>query len=456
MPAIGDLRPEDTRAVVLDADALGTRDIIDLERFLARPGPARLVLLGEDAGRRGVRGLLRHERARWIAWPPDIEDLQAIAELGDASPAPAAGDEWNGESSRAGRPPAARPAAQSSAPPRPAQAGADAPLAPRHAGARVDSALSAEIAEIERVLGELSEFEVEESIAPATALESEKRTVDAAPEERAAPSPEVGPAAHAPAPRPGESFRADSFRSQVADLADIAQRIEISLLGLREAHEDASTGSASSAALEEVGREVARLVQFARTLGYLVAPPGPGAQSFDLTEMLELFLSEIRGAGPDAPRCLLRSNGALPVRSDRQLLSQAFDALFFVARSAAARGEIVRVQARRDESSSPPWARISIDFPAGRLLEVPAETILEPYGLRRILPELGPNALSAAVRIIEGQGGLCQLEPLSRGRWSWNVALPLAPAGLERVAPVLADGAGAANARAARPEDPFA
>lgn len=499
-------------ALLIEADVLRAEDLLDLERFLARVPTARLILIGEDPGRRGVRALLRGDRVRWMAWPPDLEDMRALAAPRGRGRIPAAREEPARErrtasSSRADTDtddpefppelPATRPSPVRASAARLATTPAAAdeerkPLGePPLARPRLASPISAEIAEIERVLGALSPMGSEISrrttrTGEDLSLAAHLATHAAEPHASSRPHAELPPleaeerglsstsrgepegsASSAHVMQPARAGRADSppesFRAQVADLADIAQRIEFSLQGLREAHEESSPPSSTSSEVETVGREVARLVQFARTLGYLVSPPGPGVQRFELTEMLEVFLSEIRSGGPDAPRCLLRSNGPLLVRSDRQLLSQAFDALFFLARSAAARGEIVRVQARRDEDSEPPTARISIDFPAGRLLEVPTEAIVEPYRLRRILPDLGPNALSAAVRIIEGQGGQCRLEPQSRGRLEWTVTLPLAgtdgeaiPHGLVEKSPDFEPSLGGESSRAARAEDPFA
>jgi hypothetical protein len=70
-------------------------------------------------------------------------------------------------------------------------------------------------------------------------------------------------------------------------------------------------------------------------------------------------------------------------------------------------------------------ALITIEFPAGRLSGVPPETILSPYGLRRIVPTLGPNALAAATGIFAGQGGRALLERRGEGRLAWLLEVPL-------------------------------
>jgi hypothetical protein len=396
-----DLAPAgDARAtVIVDADGTAADDWLALRRWLAESRFARLVLIGDDASRRDVRALLRHDRVRWMSWPPDLEDLRALGDTGSGARASAA------PISRAASPAPSAPDARADE--------------PRTSGAR--DARAGEMEEIERILAASHTADV---AAPATppAAEPAERDDAASSEPSRAVSIRIGDAP-------------DAFRHQVADLADIAQRIEIGLQQLRDAQSEPDMSGVAgggaddpaSDALEHAARDVARLAQFARTLGYLVAPPGPGTQTFDLAELLELFLSEIRTSGPDAPRCLLRSNGALAVRSDRQLLTQAFDALFCLARNSAGRGEIVRVQARRDDDAGG-RAVISIDFPAGRLGQMAPEEIVAPYALRTVYPELGANALSAAVRIIEGQGGRCALARELRGRMEWSVWLPLASA----------------------------
>jgi hypothetical protein len=202
------------------------------------------------------------------------------------------------------------------------------------------------------------------------------------------------------------------FKDQVADLADIAQRIQLSLDG-------ATNGKGET--IERVGQEVERLVQFTRTLGYLVSPPTPGAQTFDLSEMVEVFLAGTPKT-PESPRLLFRGGGELPVRSDRALLSQALDAFVFLAQSCAAKGEIVRLQTRPDGES----CVLTIQFPPGPLADLEPERILQPYGLRRVVPKLGPNALAAATGIIAGQGGRALLERAGQGRLGWMIELPRA------------------------------
>ncbi len=68
----------------------------------------------------------------------------------------------------------------------------------------------------------------------------------------------------------------------------------------------------------------------------------------------------------------------------------------------------------------------SIRFPAGRFEHLHPAKILEPYALRRELPELGANSLAAATGIVSGQGGSVELHKEPGGGLEWLVRLPSA------------------------------
>jgi hypothetical protein len=339
--------------LVWDVDTLAQEDLGFLRRHVARAKGGELVLVGDDVTRRSMRMLLRGNQARFLPWPPDIEDLRALAGA-------------SGHSS-----PVARAAA------------------PRHPAAAAP-AEDDELSQIEDILAG--------GAAPSAAAVRR-------PAEEPVPATRTVPATRLEPPPP-------YFKDQVADLADIAQRIQLSLDG-------ATNGKGET--IERVGQEVERLVQFTRTLGYLVSPPTPGAQTFDLSEMVEVFLAGTPKT-PESPRLLFRGGGELPVRSDRALLSQALDAFVFLAQSCAAKGEIVRLQTRPDGES----CVLTIQFPPGPLADLEPERILQPYGLRRVVPKLGPNALAAATGIIAGQGGRALLERAGQGRLGWMIELPRA------------------------------
>lgn len=218
------------------------------------------------------------------------------------------------------------------------------------------------------------------------------------------------------------------FKHQVADLADIVQCVD---MGLDQAAEDlldpdSQVGVRLAARFEQLCGEVARLRQYTRTLSFMASPPGAGEQTFDLAPMLEEMLT-MRRSEVDAPRYLIRTPDGLPLRSDKLLLTQALDALLFLCHASAGPGGTVRVDGRLVDDEDMP-IQVSIRFPAGQLADLEPNEIVQPYALRRTLPELGPNSLAAATGILRGQGGDVELVKEPRGGLEWLIRLPRAGA----------------------------
>jgi hypothetical protein len=86
--------------LILDCERVPAEDIGFVRRFLERRPEWRLVVLGDEASDRRARGLLALPRARWLAWPPDLEQIAAL--LG-AAPAGGALPESPVEHARAPR-----------------------------------------------------------------------------------------------------------------------------------------------------------------------------------------------------------------------------------------------------------------------------------------------------------------------------------------------------------------
>ena len=376
--------PEEGR-ILVDADAFEVSDRGRIEGFLDAHPAWRLHLCGSDPTRAAARRLLAREGAHWTPWPPDLEELEGLVRApgGGTPSAPAVG--------------------------------------PHDAPAALDA--QAEAASEERLSAEGESAAAISNIDPAPGapahLDPELQREIAAILQR----PETPSTSTPPAPAPAEpASPAPFFRRQVADLADIAQRLRFSLERCREATDvqEESDGEGTSP-IEDLDLELLRLQQFTRTLGYTASPPSRGRQGVDLQLMLEEQLTSLTA---DAPQPLIQFAGAepLPVEADKGLLAQALDAVLFLALSAVGPDGTLLIEAAADGAR----ARVTIAFPAGPIAGLAPATILEPYGLASVLPELGPNALSAARGIVRGQEGSLTLSAGPEDHLLWVLELPLA------------------------------
>jgi hypothetical protein len=332
--------------------------------------------------------------------------------------------------------------------------------AAQQADSEPESAPSADFdEEIERILAVPPQSSAEtdspgvSSPATATAL-GEQRTAAAAPLPRSAPNDPFGAllrdvAAHEDAPveapqdltadsietaqpphgsapgspaTPSPQAPAPYFKHQVADLVDIALRIELSLEMARERallEDDAP-------ALDELELEIQRLLQFTRTLGYLSSPPAAGRTRIALGQMVEEMLAEA-GNDDHSPRYLWRSDGLLHVRCDKTLMHHALEAVLYLVHHCAGSAGTVRVEGRESNADGKPAGEVelSLRFPPGPLSGLEPATAVVPYALRTMLPDLGPNALAAATGILRGQGGDLSLSTAGP-EWVWRLRLPRA------------------------------
>jgi hypothetical protein len=208
------------------------------------------------------------------------------------------------------------------------------------------------------------------------------------------------------------------YKGQIADLNDLAQRLHLDLFALED---DASLqGHSIAMALRE---DVARLSQFARTLGFLAAPPAQGNQTFSLATLVQEQISTLAGLGPEAPRFLFRGQAQAEVRSDKMLVVSALDALLQVAGQCAGKHpETVRIECSVQQGH----AVIQIGFQQGPIAHFTPEEVFEPYALRACLTDIGPNALSAARSIIQSQGGDLILDKPAGEPCTFVLTLPLA------------------------------
>jgi hypothetical protein len=65
--------------LLLDCDALPPEDLGIARRFAGRPGGWTVVLVGSDPRTRVARGLSALGASRWLPWPPDLDQLRALA-----------------------------------------------------------------------------------------------------------------------------------------------------------------------------------------------------------------------------------------------------------------------------------------------------------------------------------------------------------------------------------------
>jgi hypothetical protein len=465
-----DLALESGRAglVLLDVDATPLEDVGYVRRFLAAHAGIELVALGTDARGRAARAL---GARRHTPWPPDVEELAALVAAARAAA-------QTGGRGAASAPPAATAGAAArtetpTAPPAPAAAddelelvrailddtrrrpdgegGREREPADEQGPAQVESQRARSFREAfpDDDGDEEDDDDADEAGGPAgvalddphaparaRAHEDEDEDNDDEVDERHAPTglatrPERDDAADARAGRSGAPPAAHEppawWRAQVADLADVAQRIDLALRRLAAAAPDIDEGAEEEAhaRLRELEGDVARLLQFARTLGYVAAPPAAGTQVFDLGEIVHLHAASLASSGADAPRCQFKTARGADVRSDKELVSQALDAAFFLVRCTAHKGDLVRAQVGVVDDGGA-WVELTLDFPSGPLEGLPIDEITAPYGLADLYPELGPNALAAAAGIVAGQGGHLALQARPRARLTWTLRLPRA------------------------------
>jgi hypothetical protein len=388
--------------LLLDAELLPREDLGLLRRFLERLPGWRIWLVGDDPRAGAAATLCGERRARWLPWPLDVEFLPRLLE-----------------------PPSGATTARATEP--------DEPEAPQHRDAREDQFDDLEseppawraLPEAPDDARAAAEPEGDE-LAEIEAILSDPDYHPGAPRSTPpgpAPDPFAGddpePFLAAPDLSPAPARLPRWYRSQVADLADLAQRLQLSILALRERR---VAGEDGARALDELEADVLRLVMFARTLGFLAAPPPPGASDLDLSVLLRELLGGLSGADGGAPRFLLDAAPELAVRADKGLLVQAFDALLALPMLCGSRGDVVRLVVRSSDGT----VEVDITFPAGPLEGREPADVLEPYGLRRVLPEVGANALAAAGAIFEGQGGQLALDRLRDGSLRFRVELPRA------------------------------
>ena len=473
--------PSSCGRAVLDADRLAVEDIGLVRRFLERQPHWSLLLVGARSSAPAVRAFRSHPSAEFWVWPIDVDELAqllrppelATYEIPRVTAAPAR--------ARAGR-----PAGQRSTPPRAPTPAAHArslspelreieailgtrsePRTSSGRAARTDVsgslALARRPAEPEYELDELERFDELEQAALVDSdedselefdleLEDDELEVVFSPEESDADAPlaarssssgreleafdreALAGAARARTPRareeaaPPPAKRAswwpeeapDFYRQQIAELADLAQCIELSHDAFRR------DPAAKPRVLETLGRDVRRLVDFARTLRHLVSPLPVGGSRIDTGELVEELLGNLVRSEVPMPRFVFRNEVGLSVHTTRPLLAEALGAVLQLICTCTAGEGNVRVVTRRLESSD--QVCVEFRFPKGPLSAGHVPDLAQPYALRRELPELPPNGLAAAVAILRAQGGslAARLDPGDQEQLMVRITLPCA------------------------------
>jgi len=409
--------------LLLDADGIPQTDLGLVTRFLAHHPRWQLWLFGEDDHCRVARTLLALPQSRWCGWPLDLEQLQRLLVASGDAPLP----------SKLRVAPERKEVDRPATPPRPSSRGSQTKL--EEDLDKIESILAGDtLADGSSTVPERPHDapDPEELSLTHEELEAFQASIAANYPEGESTTETETTEAQEPDPPSAGSVPPRWYRSQVADLADIAQRLDLALNALREQHQEAGAGGDTSGALddpiERLSHDALRLVQFSRTLGYLAAPPGQGDDLLRLDTLLQETMSGMADSGSGRARFLFRAEGPLEVRSDKGLMVLVLDAVLALANGAAGpEGEVRASAVEVVGEEGPSQAELRISFPTGPLAEIPPPEVLEPYGLRGKLPGLGPNALAAASRILEGQGG-CLLygEGDEQGQALFILSLPCA------------------------------
>ncbi|MFT7485962.1 MAG: hypothetical protein ACI9F9_001815 [Candidatus Paceibacteria bacterium] len=401
--------------ILVDADHFEVRTLDLLGAFLNHSPGWELVLLSTGGNFGGLRELLRLPRSKWILSPLALESIHELLQAPSTEAC------------------ASIPATTLTPEPR-----AQRPTPPSSPALGENSA--GFLDEVERILrgdAQLSppaprQETGSEFGAAGPAVSLAEPQLDLRPAPGPVPSKvELSERSELPSPTiSGPIPPAPYFKHQVADLADLVQCVDLGLDQVvnEVAEIEGPRAERLAAQFEQMSGEVARLRQFTHTLSFLASPPAGGQQTIDIGPLLEEMLTSRRGE-PEAPRFLLRTPEPLSIRTDKILLSQALDALLFFCQVSAGSEGTVRVDGRTlepDLGADTGTVQVSIRFPAGRFSEFSPAEILEPYSLRRELPELGANSLAAASGIVRGQGGTLELHKEPKGGLEWLLRLPMA------------------------------
>lgn len=408
--------------LILQGDNFPDEDIGFVRRFLVNNPHWSLVLVGKDAGTRPARVILGMDRTRWLALPPDLDQMRELVRY-PSVPEPPSWERKEEESEVAPPPPPApatlvlppqeqAPAPRSRVEPA-SPAAAPAPVRPLSPGTPVAPPEAAAPtqpppqvpqqparAPAPAAAGPFAEVLAAAPPDPLPTPLSADRTLQHAPSEQVSPEParaDRAPTTAPTEPPAGAGLDAGEMRAQVAALADIAQRLELSI----------ESGEGTPPGLGAPDAELARLRRFTHMLGHVTSPPGRGAESFDLGDLLEEKLAAAALSGPRSTRFLPKGERGLRVLADQGAVATALEALIDLARTCARPNGVIKAPYRRGADGQ---CEVVLDFPAGPLADADPARALRPGGVQQELPDLGPADLPAAAALIGGQGGTLRIE----------------------------------------------
>ena len=393
--------------LLLAGDGFPLEDIGLVRRFLANNPHWELVLIGRDPGALAPRQLLAFERTRWLAWPPDLEQLRWLVRPPDGPP-PRPEPPPEGPS---------RAPTRSAAPAAPAvPAGRREPEDPELADERPAAELHSAGSDPDRTPPEAAARTWGVSAPSAGGSRAEGTPRASAPAAGLASAPPGAPgstAAAGPGDRPPSSGdTAAPLGDYVGPLADLVQRVDLSMGLYRDTSPDAA----------QAADEVDGLRQMTHMLKRVAAPPGRGAERFDAGELFEERLAAITIQSPREVRFLPRGERGHAVRADRGAVSEALSSLLALARGCTAPSGVVLAPFAPTADGR---MRLELEFPAGPLTGLDPAQLIEPGGLAGRVAGIGAADLPAARSLARSQGGELVLAAEPGDRLRATLELPL-------------------------------
>ena len=237
--------------------------------------------------------------------------------------------------------------------------------------------------------------------------------------------------------RPGAAER----RLELAELADIAQRLQLAFAQLCDAAAETDPGGFAA-----YGYDLERLLAFTRRLGEGAgAEPAEGAASarpwtegaaqaraaqpngFEVTGLVQERLAAVIARSPGAPRTDCAADGPIHVAAERADVAAALDTFLRLGLRCAGPNDEVRVRLSTRADATAPHVDVAMAWPSGPLARLAREELFEPGRLEALLPDVSAADLARAIERVEAGGGRVDLRMDERGFLRITVRLALAP-----------------------------